>query len=175
MNMIRPDISKWAETVDFDQMAKQTDGVIIRAGQGGWVDRYFYEHMDQAEGKLKRGVYWYWDSRYKPANQAALLAEFLKEYTLELRVWLDFEENYGGPYGSVAHMVTFLQEVKRLLPQYEVGVYTGYYWWLDRVPEVSHKYFKDVPLWIAWYVDNIDHVLIPQPWTEITMWQFTEV
>jgi len=26
-NMIRPDISKWAETVDFDQMATQTDGV----------------------------------------------------------------------------------------------------------------------------------------------------
>ena len=172
--MIRPDISFHAERVDFDKMATMTDGVIIRAGQRTWVDPYADENLIESVGKLKRGVYWYWDSRSKPANQAALLAEILEGYELELRVWLDFEEDYGGAYGDWEHMVTLLQEVKRLLPQYEVGVYTGYYWWLDRVPEEAHKYFEDCPLWLAWYTDDIDNVLIPQPWDDLDMWQFTE-
>ena len=171
---IRPDISFWGETVNFDKMATMTDGVIIRAGQGGWLDPYAVEHLVESKGKLKRGVYWFYDDRYKPAHQAELLAGLLEWESIELGIWLDYERDYGGAYGSWRNFHTFLTEVKRLLPQYEVGIYTGYYYWLDKVPEEGWQYFKDCPLWLAWYTDNEADVWIPQPWTEMTMWQFTE-
>jgi len=35
------DISFWQDAADFEQMAKLSAGVILRAGQGSWQDKRF--------------------------------------------------------------------------------------------------------------------------------------
>ena len=169
------DTSFYAERVlSYEKMAQSAEFTIIRAGQGAWIDNYFEKNRTAAKGILPRGAYWFYDGRYKPARQAELFATALGDDLMELPLWADYErDDKGAAYGSWKNFHTFLRELKRRLPGKEIGIYTGYYYWLEHVPERAHRYFKDYPLWLAWYAD-LDRVMVPQPWEELTLWQFTE-
>ena len=170
------DVSFYQGTIDFQQMATQLHGVVIRAGQRTWVDSKFRENWTKAKAAdLPRGSYWFYDSREKPENQAALWWAQVKDDPGELVHVADFEESYGGPYGRVAHFRIFLQEFQRLsgLSDDRIAIYTGYYWWLNRVGD--DPFFKRYSLWIAWYTSGMSVVRVPAPWTEsdLLLWQHT--
>lgn len=178
--MIIPDLSFWQDDpttpqgVDFGVMAQRTQGVIIRAGQNTWTDKKFTEHWANAKAAgLKRAAYWFYDSRVSPKKQAELFAELLRNQPPEMEAWADFEDTYGGAFGRWQDWYDFIDYFRAAAPNIRVGIYTGYYYWRERVQAVAAlKYFSQYPLWIAWY--NKTPPLIPPPFTGWRYWQFTD-
>jgi len=171
-----PDVSFYQDRINFNTMlAAGAAGAIIRAGQNTWVDSQFHTNWPAARAAgLPRSTYWFYDSRVSPETQAALWWSLIKDDPGELPHFADFEESYGGPYGSKAHFKTFLLEFQRLsgLPVSMIGIYTGFYWWGDRVG--NDPFFAQFPLWLAWY-SSMSVVRVPLPWSEsdLLFWQFT--
>lgn len=179
-----PDVSFYQDDdttsrmIDFKKLRVSSPAVIIRAGQNTWIDSDFKANWAAArEAGLKRGSYWFYDSRSIPKSQAQLWASALGEDLGELPLWCDFEEKYGGAYSGWKHWYDFMAELQRLLPTKDLGVYTGYYYWVENttqagIPPSSLEWFGKFPLWVARY--NATEPLIPKPWTDWTFWQYTD-
>ena len=167
------DISFYGEHPDFIQMAKHADGTILRAGQGGWIDRVFKANAKASGGHLPRGAYWFYDGRFKPVNQVDLLLDAIDGVILELPIFGDYERSYGGPYDGWKGYYDFMRILGDALPDQRLGVYTGYYYWREMVPESAHSLFADYYLWEANY-NKLEWVKIPKPWTKMDMWQYSE-
>lgn len=97
-----PDVSFWqddpttAPPINFQQMATQTRGVIIRAGQGTFRDRVFDTSWKNAKlAGLLRGSYWFYDSRVDPKRQAEKYVQVLGDDLGEMEMWCDYEDRYG--------------------------------------------------------------------------------
>lgn len=179
------DISKWQDApdtplgVDFGTMkSKNVSGVIMKVGQGGFIDRAWEAAVPSALiEKMPIGGYWYYDNRIEPKKQAKIMAEAVGEYSLPLGLWLDLEDKQEGAYKGWKNWYTFLEKLKELMPGKKYGIYTGYYYWMERtvmsqIPPASLNYFKQYPLWIASY--NVVP-RIPAPWSNYSIWQFTDL
>jgi hypothetical protein len=125
---------------------------IIRAGQNLWEDNEFDISWKACKGILPRGSYWFYDSRIDPKRQAKKwLSCFDDPNDMgELPHFADFEDEYGGPFGTWRHWYDFMEELKVLRPGIRLGVYTGYYYWRERtigksIPTASLNYFKQYP------------------------------
>lgn len=157
--------------IDFVKMSKKSPMVIIRAGQGGWKDIVFDVSWAGAKrAGILRGSYWFYDSRVNPKRQAELYASILGNDAGELELWMDFEDEYNGDYQGHKHWYDFAERLKTLLPNKQLGVYTGYYYWLENT-KPSDTYFSQYPLWIAWYGGTPK---IPPIWNDWLMHQFTD-
>lgn len=182
--MIIPDISFYQndrntpQGVDFHMLRTQSEAVIIRVGQNNWADRDFKSNWRTSkEAGLLRGSYWFYDSRMSPELQADLcLAQFDGDFG-ELPFFLDLEERYKGKYRGVKNWIRFLDRVERLVPYKQVGIYTGYYYWLENTRFTGgyrskhNDYFSRYPLWIAQYNPILTRV--PRPWKSALLWQYT--
>lgn len=171
-----PDVSFWqddpttSQGINFQKMAGMTRGVIIRAGQGNYKDVKFDTSWNAArQAGLIRGSYWFYDSRVSPKRQAETWVQIMGSDRGEMEMWCDFEDRYGGPFTGWRHWYDFMERIKALLPNQKLGVYTGYYYFLEFAAGVN--YFAQYPLWIAWY--NPGEPLIPPIWDDWTYWQFT--
>lgn len=185
--VIVPDVSFYqdnnqtAQGINFDKMVfAGAQGVIIRAGQGAWIDEDFVRNWNNAKAAgLPRGSYWYYDPRVSPTSQADRFATLFGSDPPELDLWLDAEypSTWGGSYAGWSYLYDFLERLRLRLPSVQDTIYTGYYWWYENV--VRHTtlsqlpYFARYPLSIAWYADNPALVRIPPPWTTARWWQFT--
>lgn len=177
-----PDVSFWQDDpttplgIDFDVMASQTGAVIVRTGQNSWADNEFKISWHNAKlAGLLRGSYWFFDSRADPKRQAELYIATLGGDLGELPLWCDFEDQYNGVFTGWKHWYTFIERLKVLAPDKQIGIYTGYYYWLDHTagaPIASKDYFRQFPLWIARY--NATEPLTPYPWIDWTLWQYTD-
>ena len=191
MTVIGPDVSFYQDDnatermIDFAKMESNAGYVIIRSGQNLWADPDFKPNWQAAKGVLPRGSYWFYDSRVEPKRQADLWVSLFPstgsghgEGDLgELPLFCDFEDNYGGDFGRWTDWYSFIERLKQLVPGKEIGIYTGYYYWLEHtahvgIPAASLEYFKQYPLWIANY--GVTKPLVPKPWTEWVFWQFTD-
>jgi lysozyme len=181
MTVLVTDCSFWQDDpttpqkVDFTAMSKNAAGVIIRAGQHTWVDVSFPYHWQASKGIMPRGSYWFYDSRSSPKSQAELWVKTLGNDLGEMGLWCDFEERYGGAYGNWRHWCDFMEAVQALAPSAKLGVYTGYYYWVEKTASATNAqlaYFGKYPLWIAAYNNTAPR--IPPPWKEYKLWQFTD-
>ena len=167
--------------IDFVKMHTLAEFVIIRAGQNLWMDRDVkWNWSDAKQAGIPRGSYWFYDSRANPKWQAELWVKTLGGDLGELPMFLDLEETYGGPYGGWRSWRVFLDHLKTLVGDKEIGIYTGYYYFKDNTPgEVSMRseleYFHQYPLWIANYSNP--KPLIPFPWEDNKwlLWQYTAI
>lgn len=183
-NVIGADISFWQDDptnnkdIDFSKMKGNLDFVIVRAGQGDWEDRYFKKSWKGIkEIGIPRGSYWFYDSRTDPKKQANKWVEVLGGDLGELPLWCDFEDKYGGTFGGWKNWYNFIVELQRLVPNKQIGIYTGYYYWIENTTAVGIKtnelnWFSKFPLWLAWYNKNTP--LVPKPWSNWDIWQFTD-
>jgi GH25 family lysozyme M1 (1,4-beta-N-acetylmuramidase)/uncharacterized protein YgiM (DUF1202 family) len=185
-NAIGPDISfyqndtKTPQGIDFAKMKQAADFVIIRAGQNLWHDRDFkYNWTEAKKAGLPRGSYWFYDSRVDPKRQAELWCATLGDDLGELPLFADIEENYGSSYQGWNNWYDFLERLKQLVGQKEIGIYTRYYYWHDRAPNEQTQpqnleYFHQYQLWIAHY--TVSQPRIPKPWAdnERLFWQYTD-
>lgn len=173
-----PDVSFYQEKINWDVMATKTPAVIIRAGQRTWIDTQFARNYSEAKRVgIKRGIYWFYDSREHPDAQADILISLIGDDLPEMEIFCDWETDFGGSYFDLSNAVRFMKRVESRLHNVKVGMYTGYYFFKDHSSATKHfveyEYLRNKPLWLAWYVADPTYVLIPQPWNKITHWQFT--
>jgi lysozyme len=183
--IIGPDVSFYQDDpgtpngINFARMNNLADFVIIRAGQNLWVDPDFNQNWRDAKATgLPRGSYWFYDSRADPRQQAELWASLIKDDMGELPLFADFEEAYKGEFAGWENWKKFLERLRSLVGQKEIGIYTAYYYWIDNALNAATQasdleYFHRYPLWIANY--GVTSPLVPKPWTtnEWVLWQFT--
>lgn len=173
-----PDVSFYQGEINYEVMSLNTDAIILRAGQGRWKDEQFERNYAEAKRVgLLVGVYWFYDGRVSPGEQAALLISMLQDKYLELEVFIDWERNYGGAHEGLRNVVAMMQVVEAAgLMIKDVGLYTGYYWFRSNSNTVAnagqYSYLSRKPLWEAWYTNNASQVLIPAPWTSLFHWQW---
>lgn len=184
-NASGPDVSFYQDDnetpqkIDFKRMDTVASFVIIRAGQNLWKDPDFTDNWQASkDAGLPRGSYWFYDSRANPKRQAELWAELLGGDLGELPLFADFEEKYGGDYAGWHHWYDFLEALKILLPNKEIGIYTAYYYWRENAPNASTQtesleYFHQYPLWIANYKVVVPKVPLPWQAEEWLFWQYT--
>ena len=170
------DVSFWQGVIDFLKMkAAGLFGVIIRAGQRSWPDSKFKINWVLAKAAgLPRGSYFFYDSREDPKKQAALWWSLIEGDTGELVHCADFEESYGGPFGTKAHFKQFLLEFQRLsgLPNHRIAIYTGFWWWIERVGD--DPFFRSYNLWLASYgAMAAARILAPWGASDLLFWQDT--
>ena len=164
--------------IDFAKMQTAAAFTIVRAGQGSYKDICFDISWKAAkEAGLPRGAYWFYDSRVTPKVQAGKWASVLGADRGELPLFCDFEDRYGGAYGSWKHWYDFIEMVKVAMPDKEIIIYTGPYYWQEKtvqagIPIQSLNYFKQYKLWIAHY--GVTSPLVPKPWDTWTFWQYTD-
>ena len=178
MNFKLPDVSFWQDDpttpkpIDFQKMAQKTRGVIIRAGQGIFEDRVFKTSWANARrAGLLRGSYWFYDSRVHPKRQAEKFVTVLGDDLGEMEMWCDFEDRYGGEYGGWRNWYSFMANLQLMIPDKDLGVYTGYYYWNEFARDVD--WFGQFPLWQAWYNTDIPP-LVPSVWNKWTFHQYTD-
>jgi len=174
------DISHWAGDVDFNIMKSAgISGVIMKAGQGNWIDRRFKGHQKDSRGVLPRGAYWFFDSKYIPAIQAEAFIDALGDDKMELPLFVDYEENYGGDYGGWRALSAMIIKLEELAPEKEIIIYSNYYYWQANSPAwwqpAQMAWFKNYRFWMAAYNTRpVDDQRIPAPWTEMILWQYTQ-
>lgn len=170
------DVSFYQKVINWLIMRSKAQKVIIRAGQNLWVDiRFITNYVRAKQAGMLRGIYWFFDGRASPGAQAALLVSFIQNDKPELGVWIDWERNYGGAHEGLRNVVAMMQEVERLLPGVEVGIYTGYYFFVENSNMITHRaqyaYLKTKKLWLAFYAPLAD-VRVPSLWPNgMTYWQ----
>lgn len=172
-----PDVSFWQGEINWDIMAANTDAVIIRIGQAKWVDVQFERNYTEARARgLRIGFYFFFDDRYSPGEQATTILNALAGKQIDMEVFIDWENSYGGQFRGLPQVVALMEVVEAGLPGATIGMYTGYYWFRENSNAITHAsqyaYLRNKPLWLAWYANDPSIVLIPGPWTDITHWQW---
>ncbi len=172
-----PDISFYQGDVNFDIMKTKTDFIILRAGQANYADSKFERNRSEClRVGLPFGIYWFYDDRYSPRAQAEKLASlFAAGHPKPYEIWIDWENTYNGPYSGLSNVVACMELVEQLMGM-KTGMYTGYYWFAEHTNSQTHQsqyaWLAQRKLWEAWYTDDINDVLIPKPWTQMTVWQY---
>ena len=89
------DVSAWQVKIDWDEVKKSNiDFVIIRAGYGVSIDRYFARNADECTRLgIPFGVYWFsYAANTKEAeDEAVLCCKTISKYKLQYPVCFDFE------------------------------------------------------------------------------------
>lgn len=165
------DISHHQGRIDFKKFKTKSLGIILKAGQGDWVDDKFEVFRAGAiQEKVPFGTYWFYDESYKPKDQAAKWAETIKNNPGVLGTWLDLEHWEPGPYNTWQHWKECMEEFKLRLPNVTLGVYTGQSYFNNKVGS-NFAYFAQHPLWIASW-DPTPNPYMPNGWTHWTIWQY---
>lgn len=172
-----PDVSFYQGVIQWDLMRGMTDAVIIRAGQNNWVDTQFVRNWAEARARgTLRGVYWFYDGRRSPTDQADLLVSLIKNDPPEMDIIFDWETNYGGAYEGIKNVVAMMKRVEALMAGKYVAMYTGYYWFIQNSNPLTHAaeyaYLKTKGLHLAWYTNDASLVKVPPPWNSLFLWQF---
>ncbi|MCK7520374.1 MAG: hypothetical protein MZV64_23170 [Ignavibacteriales bacterium] len=140
--IIGPDVSFYQDDpgtpngIDYRQ-DEQTfaDFVIIRAGQNLWIDRDFNKNWQAAKTTgLPRGSYWFYDSRADPKAQAEMWVNLVKDDMGELPLLQTWKSAYNGQFRGWANWKIFLEHLRSLVGQKEIGIYTAYYYWVNNAP-----------------------------------------
>src|SRR5258706_6665758 len=160
--------------IDFSIMSQNAKFTIVRAGQNIWKDPDFlYNWSMSKRANLPRGSYWLYDDRIDLKTQAELYMSVFDGDFGELPMFIDVEKDYGGQFKGWENWKIFLEHLKILVGNKEIGIYTNFYYWKDNVPSSENIYFNQYPLWIASYN--------PQPAIRDTwkdkgwlFWQYTD-
>jgi len=173
-----PDVSKYQGDIDFDVMKTKTDYIIFKASQGAYHDPYILRNISESKRVgLPFGLYHFYDDRVSPAVQAETFAAMAKD---AVELWCDWENTYEGKHRTLRDVVAFMERVEELTGK-QVGMYTGFYWFVDNTSPINdlgrYRFLEERPLWLAWYTDdhtakNIEQVRIPKPWIEMDIWQY---
>lgn len=172
-----PDVSFYQLDIDYNVMFSKTDTLIIRTGQHKFPDPQFERNYSESKSRgMIRGLYDFYDDRVSPGEQADRILAQIGEDIPEMELYIDWERSYGGQFQGLRNVVALMQEIERRRPLITCGLYTGYFWFRANSNPITnasqYNYLKTKPLWLAWYTNNPANVLIPAPWTSLTLWQY---
>lgn len=162
------DVSFYQEGMDWTRYPHRA--AMLRVGQNKWRDLSFVKFYEEARANNKAlGGYFFYDDRVSPQAQADVINEAMLGRHFETELYIDVERTYGGPYFGKHHIRKLMELVEADV--YDVGVYTGFYFWTSLPQTDDDEFFAASPLWLAWYSDPVN-VKIPAPWKDYTLWQW---
>jgi GH25 family lysozyme M1 (1,4-beta-N-acetylmuramidase) len=196
------DISFWQGDINWPMLAKEVDGVCIKACEGSWVDTRFQEYRKAAR-KVGLRVQYY--AFYRPwimgAKQAQLYWDLIKNDPGDLPPVLDLEA--GVPEANPATVSSSMQKMAMdmtTLSGKVPWIYTAKWFvdrlltgcWLPKWKEQRVGWMRNYPLFMAMYPwekrkDFVQNFLTYKalaenptskpapcfPWTSLTAWQWT--
>lgn len=160
--------------INFDIMRDYgVSFVIIKVGQLNYNDPDFkYNWAKAKEAGIPRSAYWFCDDSLSGPEQARKFWSLVKDDPAEGMYFADFEH---GSWKGWTQLYNFLVEFQKIsgLPSYKIGIYTGYYFWVEFGPRTlaQKQWFSQFPLWIAWYAPHHSYVKVPDTWPECLVWQ----
>jgi GH25 family lysozyme M1 (1,4-beta-N-acetylmuramidase) len=151
--------------LDYDLIAANVSGVILRAAYGIWKDTAFdrhYQELAQIRG-VPVGAYHYIIGSAGIQGQADAfnLAVGLKD--MRLGCWIDVEDRRAGT------RIYRQQVLDYAALQPDMGIYTSKSAWAEIM---GGAYLTDRKLWVAHYTSN-PYPLLPTGWDSWWLWQFT--
>ena len=151
--------------LDYDLIAANVSGVILRAAYGKWKDTAFdrhYQELAQIRG-VPVGAYHYIIGSVGIQEQADAfnLAVGLKD--MRLGCWIDVEDRRAGT------RIYRQQVLDYAALQPDMGVYTSKSAWAEIM---GGAYLTDRKLWVAHYTSN-PYPLLPTGWDSWWLWQHT--
>lgn len=150
--------------IDYDLLASQVSGVILRACYGIWKDSAFERHYAEFTARgVPVGAYHYIIGSQPIQAQADAfnLAVGLKD--TKLGCWIDVEDTRPGTRLYRQNVLDYAA----LQP--DMGIYTSKGAWATIMGGV---YLNDRKLWVAHYTSN-PYPLMPTGWDNWILWQHT--
>lgn len=160
------DISKYQDptTIDYDEIAKQVDFVILRVGFGWAKDIYFERHyLAFTERGVRIGGY-HFPLNTRLQEQADLVKQALDGKRIEAGLWVDVEAQYQ----KRSEINTYIPILESTLDT-EVGIYTSYSKWLEVMQNETR--WASRRLWVANYGVSVPK--LPSPWKKWCVWQYS--
>lgn len=163
------DVSDWQLNIDYAQVAKQVDGVILRCGVTGWgtanqcsTDDCFEKHYAgfKAVG-LPVGAYYYSaaDTISKAQEEAEYCKKILAGKQFEFPIYYDIENPQRMDKLSkeqlTAQVIAWCDKMEQA--GYFVGVYANTNYFLNRLDSIT--LVQRYTIWLADYRQNYDRTI----------------
>ncbi len=150
--------------IDYDLLAENVSGVILRACYGIWKDTAFDRHYQELTQRgVPVGAYHYIIGSQSIQAQADAFNVAVGLKDMQLGCWIDVEDTRPG---TKLYRQNVLEYAER---QPDMGIYTSKGAWATIMGGV---YLTDRKLWVAHYTTN-PYPLIPTGWDSWWLWQFT--
>lgn len=166
------DISAWQRPseINYEKLATEVDGVILRTAYGIWKDAHFEEHYARLHAlHMPLGAY-HFVVEYKSASeQAGIFADAVAGKELQLGYWCDVELEQGATPLTRKTIDAYVNSLNgRGLSN--IGFYTSRYYW-DQIMKCDA--YKNAKLWVAHY--GAVSPLLPATggWTNYWLWQYS--
>jgi len=160
------DISFWQAPlrIDYDKLAEQVDGMILRAAYGTSKDIHFDQHYAELSARgVPLGAYHYLIGSQSMSRQAVAFATILEGKQLKLGTWMDVEDIRSGTRLYRNQVL----EYASLVP--DSGIYTSRSRWHEIM---GGAYLTDRKLWVAHYT-TASQPLMPVGFDSYWLWQHT--
>ncbi|NLW53639.1 MAG: hypothetical protein GXY99_01870, partial [Clostridiaceae bacterium] len=191
------DISEWQNpnSINYDLLCQQIDGVILRIGFTGYghdknkvADVHFERHYREFKNRgVPIGVYWFSraDTVAEAEVEANMTLSLLEGKELQLPIYWDTEDNYFQ-YKTTPELLTevaisYIDTIRQA--GREVGIYASVNWYLNRLVMSrlwEHHADNFFEVWVAHYNSwipgqerDIYGLYSPQFYQDYWMWQFT--
>ena len=151
-------------TLDYNLIAENVSGVILRACYGIWKDTAFDRHYQEFTSRgVPVGAYHYiiGSASIQAQADAFNVAVGLKD--MRLGCWIDVEDTRAGTRLYRDQVLVYAEE------QPDMGIYTSKGAWNSIM---GGAYLTDRKLWVAHYTAN-PYPLMPTGWDSWWLWQFT--
>lgn len=166
------------ENIDYDKLASQISGAILRVGYGTGApgkfegaDPAFETHYYELS---KRGVplggYHYITEHQPIDEQVALYLETIKGKAFALGHWCNAEIEAGADRLTAKSMIGWMGGVEAVVG--ECGICTARWCWYDIMGSEYARYASR-PLWMMAYVFDYTKY-IPHGWSKALLWQHTD-
>ena len=150
--------------VNYDLLASQVSGVILRACYGIWKDTAFERHYAEFTARgVPVGAYHYIIGSLSMQAQADAFNAAVGLKDMRLGCWIDVEDVREGT------RIYRQQVLDYAALQPDMGIYTSKNAWLLIM---GGAYLTDRKLWVAHYTSN-PYPLMPLGWDTWILWQHT--
>ena len=150
--------------INYDLLAANVSGVILRACYGIWKDTAFDRHYAEFTARdVPCGAYHYIIGNQSIQAQADAFNVAVGLKDMQLGCWIDVEDTREGTRLYRDQVLIYAEE------QPDMGIYTSKGAWNSIMGGV---YLNDRKLWAAHYTSN-HYPLLPTGWDSWWLWQFT--
>lgn len=177
MGKIGIDISTYDRNINYDELVKNVDFVILRAGFGvsylpnQQKDVMFETHYKNLSGRVPLGVYYYAYGK-RPGDgtkEAENCLRYIEGKTFELPIYYDLEDHTNENINTLAReWVDKIRQAGR-----KPGIYTYLHW--IRSGKINIDAVRDSSIWIAAYGKNDGNIPSDtfKPNMAMDIWQYS--
>jgi hypothetical protein len=169
--------------MDYDKVAGEVDGAILRVAYGNRKDREFETHYKNfSQRGVPLGVYHYLVEYVSAQDQINAFIEYITDVAslgngwgevltkkFQMGTWTDVELENGAPALTANTVHSYINGLETIT-QREVGIYSSRYYW-DAIMKTDR--YKSRKFWVAHYGAAIPLLPITGGWDNWWMWQHT--